>query len=429
MDKLSILGESARYDVSCSSSGSQRAGKGGIGSTCASGICHTWTADGRCVSLLKVLQTNECIYDCVYCANRRSNDISRTRFLPAELAELTIAFYRRNYIEGLFLSSGVWKSPDDTVEQMLETLRLLRHQHRFNGYVHVKAIPGCSEPLLEQLGLLADRVSVNIEQCTKSSLETLAPQKRFQHIFTPMRYLSSRLAENREERVKYRHAPSFSPAGQSTQLMIGASPEPDHLILRAAEKLYQDYQLKRVYYSAYMPVNQDQRLPAISAPPPLLREHRLYQADWLLRFYRFTSKELLDSRQMNLDLEIDPKAAWALRHLDQFPVEINKADFDMLLRVPGIGIRSAQKIVASRRHHQLSLEDLKTMRIPMKRTAWFVTCKGKYGGPYFPSPEALRMLLADKAGQQRQMPTQISLDLLDQNSAFSLQKAQGLSRL
>ncbi len=412
MDKLSLLGESARYDVSCSSSGSQRAGRGGLGNTSAGGICHTWTADGRCVSLLKVLQTNECIYDCAYCANRRSNDIARTRFLPAELAELTIAFYRRNYIEGLFLSSGVWRSPDDTVEQMLETLRLLRHQHRFNGYVHVKAIPGCSDLLLEQLGLLADRVSVNLEQCTKSSLETLAPQKRFEHIFKPMRYLSGRLAENRDELARYRHAPSFSPAGQSTQLIIGASPEPDHLILRAAEKLYQDYQLKRVYYSAYMPVNQDQRLPAISVQPPLLREHRLYQADWLLRFYRFTSRELLDSHQMNLDLEIDPKASWALRHLDQFPVEINKAGFDMLLRVPGIGVRSVQKIIAARRYHRLSLDDLKTMRIPMKRTAWFITCNGKYGGSYFPSPEALRMLLADKAGQQQQMPTQMSLDAL-----------------
>ena len=409
MQKLSVLGESARYDVSCSSSGSQRAGGKGIGNTVASGICHTWTADGRCVSLLKVLLTNECIYDCVYCMNRRSNDIVRSRFTAAELAELTIAFYRRNYIEGLFLSSGVWRGPDETMEQMIKTLQLLRHEHQFNGYIHAKAIPGCSENLVEQLGLLADRVSINIEQCSKASLAMLAPQKSFERIFQPMQYLTSRLTENKRDLVRYRHTPAFSPAGQSTQIIIGASPEPDALILKATEKLYREYQMKRVYYSAYMPVNQDQRLPAITTMPPLVREHRLYQADWLMRFYHFNSGEILDGAQQ-LDLDMDPKAAWALRHLDLFPVEVNRADWEMLLRVPGIGVRSAQKIMAARKHHRITADDLKRMRVSLKRAGWFLTCNGKYAATYTPSPEVLRLLLADTAGRQRQAPLQLSME-------------------
>lgn len=410
-EKLAILGESARYDVSCSSSGSRREGKPGhVGNTVPAGLCHTWTADGRCVSLLKVLQTNQCVYDCVYCINRCSNQIRRTRFEPDELADLTMAFYRRNYIEGLFLSSAVWRCPDDTMELMIATLKRLREQYRFNGYIHAKAIPGCSDHLLEQMGRLADRVSINIEQCTTESLRLLAPQKAAQAIFQPIRYLSRRLITQKDELAHFRHTPRFSPAGQTTQIIVGASAEKDLQILRTAQKLYDSCQLKRVYYSAYLPINDDQRLPSLATAPPLLREHRLYQADWLLRFYQFTCDELIDESQPDLDLALDPKSAWAVRHLDQFPIELNQADYEQLLRVPGIGIRSARRIVAARRHHRLTLDDLKGMRISMKRAGWFITCNGRYGGPFLPNPENLRSLLCDQSGRQRQRSNQISLE-------------------
>lgn len=411
MQKLAVLGESARYDVSCSTSGVARANDGrGVGNASLGGICHTWTEDGRCVSLLKVLLTNICQFDCAYCANRRSNDIVRAAFTPEELADLTMAFYRRNYIEGLFLSSGVLVSPDHTTELMIRTLQLLRHVCRFQGYIHAKAIPGTSSGLLNQLGLLADRVSVNIEQSTSAGLRLLAPQKTEKSIAGPMRFLADRHDANRDELIRYRHAPAFTPAGQSTQVIVGASPERDLQILTMSQHLYKHYALKRVYYSAYIPINQDARLPALVQPPPLLREHRLYQADWLMRFYRFDINELLQADRPDLDLELDPKCAWALCHLDQFPVEINKADYETLLRVPGIGVRSARKIVAARRSRQLRLEDLKYFNLVLKRAGWFITCSGRYGAARIPSAESLRRLLADSAGKQRQSPLQIRLE-------------------
>jgi putative DNA modification/repair radical SAM protein len=411
MQKLSILGESARYDVSCATSGVERPNSGaGVGNASLGGICHTWTEDGRCVSLLKVLLTNHCEFDCAYCANRRSNDIVRAAFQPDELAELTMAFYRRNYIEGLFLSSGVAGSPDHTSELMIRTLDLLRHDHGFNGYIHAKIIPGTSAELVERLGLLADRISVNMEQCTQDCLQRLAPQKSALMITRPMRFIAGRRQENQDELVRYRHAPAFAPAGQSTQIIVGASPEHDIQILMSAQRLYDQFRLRRVYYSAYIPINQDNRLPALTQAPPLLREHRLYQADWLLRFYNFQVDELLDRQQPDLDLELDPKCAWALRHLDRFPVELNRADYEMLLRVPGIGVRSANKIVAARRQHRLRLEDLKSFRLVMKRAGWFITCAGQYGAARVPEAEYLRHLLADQAGIRRQSPLQMQIE-------------------
>jgi putative DNA modification/repair radical SAM protein len=411
MQKLAILGESARYDVSCATSGINRPNQGkGIGNASLGGICHTWTEDGRCVSLLKVLLTNHCEYDCAYCANRRSNDIVRAAFQPEELADLAIAFYRRNYIEGLFLSSGVVQSPDHTTELMIRTLELLRYDHRFNGYIHAKAIPGVSPDLIERLGRLADRISVNMEQCTAASLQRLAPQKTALAIARPMQFIASRRQANRDELTRYHHAPVFAPAGQSTQIIIGASPERDLQILSSSQRLYDDYKLKRVYYSAYIPINRDARLPAVTQAPPLLREHRLYQADWLLRFYHFQASELVDILTPDLDLEIDPKCAWAMRHLDQFPVELNRADFEMLLRVPGIGMLSARKIIAARRDRKLRLEDLKALKLVMKRAAWFITCDGKYGAARIPQAENLRFLLADKAGIGRQSPLQLQME-------------------
>jgi len=354
--------------------------------------------------------TNHCDFDCAYCANRHSNDITRAAFAPDELADLTMAFYRRNYIEGLFLSSGVVKSSDHTAELMIRALELLRWQHRFVGYIHAKIIPGTSADLVERIGLLADRISVNMEQCTAASLQQLAPQKTAEAIARPMQFIASRRQANSEELMRYRHAPVFAPAGQSTQIIIGASPERDLQILSSTQRLYNDYRLKRVYYSAYIPVNNDRRLPAVTQAPPLLREHRLYQADWLLRFYHFEVKELLDIHQPDLDLDLDPKCAWALRHLDQYPVELNRADYETLLRVPGIGVLSARKIIAARRERCLRLDDLKRLRLVMKRAAWFITCDGQYGAARIPQAESLRFLLADKAGIGRQSPLQLQLE-------------------
>lgn len=415
MDKLALLGEAARYDVSCSSSGVQRKNTGGTGNAAPAGICHTWTEDGRCVSLLKVLFTNRCIYDCAYCANRAANDLPRAAFTAEELAELTIAFYRRNYIEGLFLSSGVWPGPDAVMENMIQTLSLLRCKHGFQGYIHAKAIPGSSPELLEKLGFLADRISVNIEQCTRASLENLAPQKSVQAIAAPMRYLTTRLENSRDEMIRYRHAPKFAPAGQTTQVIIGASPEKDMQILNTAQHLYQVNNLKRVYYSAYIPVNNDSRLPAATKAPPLLREHRLYQADWLLRFYSFTAGELVHEQSPDLDLQLDPKSAWALRHLDQFPVEVNKADYDTLLRVPGIGIKSARRIIAARRFARLGTEDLRRMNIVLKRAVWFLTCSGRYCAPYIPSVKDLQLKLTDRVGHMEKHK-QLRLEDIDGHS-------------
>lgn len=414
-EKLEILGEAARYDVSCASSGVDKPGKAGkIGSTSTAGICHSWTDDGRCLSLLKVLLTNACEYDCQYCANRRSNDIRRASFRPSELAELTIEFYRRNYIEGLFLSSAVAGGPDGTMERMNEVMRLLRG-YGFNGYIHVKIVPGASQELVEAAGLLADRASVNMELCTTRSLALLAPQKSPLAIAAPMRYIADRMAIGTEESRLFPSAGRFVPAGQSTQMIIGATPERDIQILGTAQRLYDGFGLKRVYYSAYIPVNESPNLPALITAPPLLREHRLYQADWLLRFYRFRSDELLDAASPDLDLEVDPKCAWALRHPERFPVDVNRAGLADLLRVPGVGPTSARRIVEARKYRSLRLEQLSRMGIVMKRAVFFLYAQGSYAqgtsaNTRRPATEELRRALADKAGAARQAPRQVRLE-------------------
>ena len=379
MDKLTILADAAKYDAACTSSGVIRGGKPGtIGTATNSGCCHTFSADGRCVSLLKVLYTNSCCYDCAYCVNRRSNDVPRCSFTPKELCELTMGFYRRNYIEGLFLSSAVLKSPDYTTERMIETLRLLRGEYRFNGYIHAKAIPGADPGLTYELGLLADRLSVNIELPSESSLRLLAPDKSKAAIFRPMAQIRDGAAQSKAELKLYRHAPRFAPAGQSTQMIVGATPESDRHILTLTEGLYQKYRLKRVFFSAYMPVSDHKNLPVPAGfKPPLLREHRLYQADWLLRFYGFTAQEILDESRPNFDEALDPKSDWALRHPEFFPVEVNRADYEAILRVPGIGVRGARKIVTARRYGPLSFEGLKRLGIVMKRAQYFITCSGR----------------------------------------------------
>ena len=377
-DKLAILADSAKYDVACTSSGVDRAGvHGKLGCSVAAGICHSFTPDGRCISLLKVLYSNACCYDCGYCVNRRSNDIPRATFAPRELAELTMEFYRRNYIEGLFLSSAVLGTPDYTTERMLAVLRLLRGEYRFGGYIHAKAIPGTSPELLQQLGYLADRLSVNVELPSERSLNLLAPDKGRHSIFRPMKQIAVSGAASREELTLYRHAPKFAPAGQSTQMIVGASPETDYHILKLTEGMYHKYGLKRVFYSAYIPVAEDTRLPALDTKPPLLREHRLYQADWLLRFYGFQADELLDEAHPNFHAQLDPKCDWALRHMELFPVEINTAEYTDLLRVPGIGPKSAMRIVKSRRSSHLSFEHLKKIGVVLKRAKYFITCEGK----------------------------------------------------
>ena len=379
MDKLEILADAAKYDAACTSSGLDRAGRPGtIGSTTLAGCCHSFSADGRCISLLKVLMTNVCAYDCQYCVNRRSNDLPRAAFTPRELCELTMGFYRRNYIEGLFLSSAVLVSPDYTTERMIEALRLLREEYRFGGYIHAKAIPGADPQLTYRLGLLADRMSVNIELPSAGSLALLAPDKRKENILTPMGQIRDGISLASRERKLCRHAPRFAPAGQSTQMIVGATPESDRQILTLTQGLYDKYHLKRVFYSAYMPVSNSPLLPAPqNFQPPLLREHRLYQADWLLRFYHFRAEELLDEEAPNLDPRLDPKCTWALRHLEFFPVEVNRADYEALLRVPGVGVRSARRILAARRVGPLTFEGLKRLGVVLKRAQYFLTCSGK----------------------------------------------------
>ena len=373
--KVEILADAAKYDVSCSSSGVNRPNKaGGVGNAAAWGICHTYTADGRCVSLLKTLLSNYCRYDCAYCVNRRSNDVPRATFTSRELAELTIEFYRRNYIEGLFLSSGVLRNPDYTMEQMVEVLKELRTVHRFNGYIHLKTIPGASPELVRQAGLHADRLSVNIEIPTENNLKMLAPEKDHQSVYRPMHQIREGIAENREDRRKFRKTPRFAPAGQSTQIIVGASSERDREILRLSSHLYDRSELKRVYYSGFVPVNvYDQRLPRIKAAP-LVRENRLYQADWLMRFYEFRAEEIAGDQFPDLDLEMDPKLAWAIRHPEWFPVDVNRDDYHRILRVPGIGVRSAKLIVMSRRRGRLKAEHLAKIGVVMKRAVFFLTC-------------------------------------------------------
>lgn len=375
LEKLKILTESAKYDVSCASSGTVRSNKPGmLGNTVGGfGICHSFAEDGRCISLLKIMLTNHCIYDCAYCINRRSNDLPRATLSVSELVDLTIEFYRRNYIEGLFLSSGVVRNPDYTMERLVRVIKDLREVHRFNGYIHLKSIPGASRELVNEAGRYADRLSVNIEIPNEASLKRLAPEKDHQSVFAPMLYIQQGALESSEERKRFRHAPRFAPGGQSTQMIVGASPETDKDILRLSSALYQRPTMKRVYYSGYVSVNAyDTRLPALKQPP-LVRENRLYQADWLMRFYEFKVEEIVDDAYPDLDLEIDPKLAWALRHPEQFPIDVNRADYELLLRVPGIGVKSAKLIVASRRYSRLGFYQLKKIGIVMKKAQYFIT--------------------------------------------------------
>ncbi len=375
LDKLKILAESAKYDVSCASSGTSRSHKKGqIGSAEGWGICHSFAEDGRCISLLKIMLTNNCIYDCAYCINRRSNDLPRATFSVTELVNLTIEFYRRNYIEGLFLSSGVVRNPDYTMERLVKVVKDLRQVYRFNGYIHLKSIPGASQELVNEAGLYSDRMSVNIEIPNEQSLQLLAPEKDFQSVFTPMRYIQQGMLQSAEERKKYRHAPRFVPAGQSTQMIVGATSDSDKDILHLTSALYKRPSMKRVYYSGFVPVNgYDNRLPALKQPP-LVRENRLYQADWLLRFYNFKVDEIVDDSYPDLDLEIDPKLAWALRHPEAFPVDINRADYEMLLRVPGLGVKSAKMILTARRYSRLGTSHLKQIGVVLKKAQYFITC-------------------------------------------------------
>ena len=397
MEKLRILTDAAKYDVACTSSGTSRGNDGtGLGSCVQMGICHSFAADGRCISLLKILFTNECIFDCKYCINRRSNDVPRASFTPDEICELTIEFYRRNYIEGLFLSSGILRSPDYTMELICAALEKLRKVYRFQGYIHVKAIPGASEELIQRAGFLADRMSVNLELATAEGLRTLAPHKTRDKILKPMRLVQNGRSQNAYELKVYHHAPSFVPAGQSTQMIVGATPETDYQMLHVAETLYQRFDLKRVFYSAFVSVNVDKALPAkTDQGPPLLREHRLYQADWLLRYYKFEAKELLTEEEPNFNPLFDPKCNWALKHLEYFPVEINRADYEMLLRVPGLGYKSATRIVKARRLGTLDFADLKKLGVVLKRAVYFITCYGKTMYPLRIEEESIARNLLD----------------------------------
>ncbi len=377
-EKLEVLTDAAKYDVACTSSGVDRRGNGrSIGNCVAAGICHSFSGDGRCIALLKILLTNECIYDCKYCRNRNSNDIPRATFTPEEICTLTMEFYRRNYIEGLFLSSGIIGNPTFTMELICRTVWLLRNQYRFNGYVHVKTIPGADPEIIEQTGFLADRMSVNLELPTAEGLRSLAPNKHRKSILTPMRQIQNRIQVNKNDLVRFRSAPKFVGAGQSTQMIIGATPESDYQIINVAESLYQKFDLKRVFYSAFVNVTGDKSLPALPGGPPLLREHRLYQADWLLRFYGFRAEELLDEKRPYFNIMLDPKEDWAVRHLERFPVEVNRAPMEVLLRVPGIGVKSARRIVAARRSGSLNFQDLKKIGVVLKRALYFITCSGK----------------------------------------------------
>ncbi len=412
LEKLRILTDAAKYDVACTSSGVDRGepAKGGIGNAAACGICHSFSADGRCISLLKVLMTNACVYDCKFCVNRRSHDTPRAAFTPRELAELTINFYKRNYIEGLFLSSGILKSPDYTCERMIEALRILREEYRFNGYIHAKAIPGADAGLVTQLGMLADRMSVNIELPSQTSLSLLAPDKSKEAILRPMGLITGKIEESTTELARYRHAPKFAPAGQSTQMIVGATPDTDYQILNLTEGLYKKYKLKRVFFSAYMPVAEDPLLPALTTKPPLLREHRLYQADWLLRYYGFRASELLDEAHQSFHPLIDPKCGWAVNHMEEFPVEVNRAPYETLLRVPGIGVKSARRIVKARRTGSLDFAGLKKIGVVLKRAQYFITCSGKMmEGLRVNQDAVLRSLISEHCRELAYEPEQLSL--------------------
>lgn len=373
MEKLGILSDAAKYDVSCSSGQSNRKNKDkGLGNSSGYGICHSYTEDGRCVALLKILLTNHCIFDCAYCVSRKSNDVKRAAFTVDEVVDLTIGFYRRNYIEGLFLSSGIFDNPDFTMERLVRIAKKLRLEQNFNGYIHLKAIPGASDELLKEAGMYADRLSVNVEMPTEQSLKLLAPDKNHVDVIKPMQYLKNEIAGHKEEKKLNYKAPLFAPAGQSTQMVIGATKESDLEILGMADYFYQQMSMRRVYYSGYVPISYDNRLPAIGTPVPIIRENRLYQADWLIRYYGFNVNEIVGFDQPNLDLDIDPKLGWALRNLHQFPVDINVADIELIKRIPGIGFLSARKIVAARKFKRLAPEDLKRMGIAYSRAKYFL---------------------------------------------------------
>ena len=414
LNKLTVLTDAAKYDVACTSSGVDRKGEpGSIGNAVAGGICHSFSADGRCIALLKVLLSNDCVYDCSYCVNRRSNDVRRATFEPRELAELMIQFYRRNYIEGLFLSSAVVRNPDYTCEQMIEVLSLIRNTYRFRGYIHVKAIPGADDRLLTTLGLLADRMSINLELPSHDSLKLLAPDKSRESILVPMNKIKTGIRENRTDLAKYRHTPKFVPAGQSTQMIVGATPETDYQIINLSAALYKKYELKRVFYSAYMPVLTGRNLPSLDTKPQLLREHRLYQADWLLRFYEFDAAELLDEQNPNFNPLVDPKCNWALNHYDFFPVEVNTAPYEVLLRIPGVGVKSAQKIIRARRMGSLDFPDLKKMNVVLKRAQYFITCRGKTAMGIPTHPDAVLRGLLSEQGAALAQPNMEQFSLFD----------------
>jgi len=402
-EKLKILSDAAKYDVSCVSSGVDRKNNsvGGIGNAAKAGICHAWSSDGRCISLLKILLTNDCIYDCKYCLNRVTNSVKRASFTPDEVAELTIQFYKRNYIEGLFLSSAVEKSPDYTMDNIYRVLELLRYKYNFWGYVHVKGIPGANPDLIQKTGLLADRMSVNIELPTRESLHALAPQKKIENILQPMSLIKNEISRTIEDKKHFNSTPRFVPGGQSTQMIIGATPDSDKTILNLSQNLYDRFNMKRVFFSAYIPVIDAPNLPAISTMPPLLREHRLYQADWLMRFYYFKSEELFTEIEPNLDLEFDPKMMYALRNIDKFPIEINKASYEELLRVPGLGVTSAQRIIRERKNAELSYDSLKKMKTVLKRSKYFITINGKYYGNISFEPAAIKEDLRMKEVQKQ----------------------------
>ncbi len=419
LEKLTILADSAKYDVACTAGAtSNNLSRNGVPGGC---ICHSYSADGRCISLLKVLYTNSCVYDCKYCINRRSNDVKRATFLPQEIADLTMSFYKRNYIDGLFLSSGVIKNADYTMEQIIKSLEILRNNHNFRGYIHAKTIPGASSELVMKLGFLVDRLSVNIEFPSEKSLETLAPDKKKSAIIKPMKLIKHSVIQSKHEIVKYKNsAPKFVPAGQSTQMIIGASPETDFQILKLTQALYKKFELKRVFFSAYIPVVENALLPAQSTKPPLLREHRLYQADWLLRFYNFTAEEILSEQDQNFNPYLDPKCNWAINNMHIFPVDINNCSYEMLLRVPGIGKISAGKIWKSRKYTKLRLEDLKRIGVVLKRAQYFIVCSG-YNCPLHGKREQTVRALVD--------PNAVSMGV-EQISMFNMPKfdyAQSLS--
>ncbi len=408
-EKLEILADAAKYDVSCSSSGGKRKNNGGLGDSSASGICHTYTEDGRCVSLLKILLTNHCIYDCIYCVSRKSNDIKRAAFTVEEVVDLTISFYRRNYIEGLFLSSGIFKDADTTMERLVRVAKKLRNEHNFNGYIHLKSIPGASDILMQEAALYADRLSVNLEIPTESGLKLLAPDKNREDMLQPMRVVQKGIQLYKDEKKIIKSVPKFAPAGQSTQMIVGATSENDLQIIKVADHFYKNYGMKRVYYSGYIPVTSDARLPEITAAVPVLRENRLYQSDWLMRFYGFKADEILDSNMPFLDLEVDPKLSWALRHLDQFPVNLQTADYKMILRIPGIGVKTAMKIVSSRRFQVLNIDNLKKLGAAVNRAKYFIDFS--YGNPFLKHLTDLNLRKLIIGGSQSKFQNQFSQQL------------------